>query len=989
MPELIMTSTAVALPPRAAQEAAQQARQEAGRARRTWARPAPAPPEATGSGTAVASPASVVAYAIAVAGDMRRLRSIGRRAYRRTGERLTGPGAVLTAVDLEKAANALADAEVMNQVKETMREAAREAERIRVLHAGELLAEDTCGAVVAPEVAAAAGAVAGLRLAAAALHEQARTAAARWRSALTADAGLNEEVEAIRRRLDGARRMGAASARREVAAEILAEAHAGGWPALAARLAAFEHTARRVQAAAAIRAIAAALPPDPSGEDTDQPATLLKRVRQAQWERAERARDLAGRLRTAMAGAPSQPAHAGLSGGGPGAAETGGAATGFLSPSGEVIPDPTVSWLRKLIGYRVLSPAFEAELNRRMGTDPFGLRHLPPAPAFLAAVDAADLPAEHVAALLRRISLTRKAPDPGDLTPAALADDPGPVSHYRRTPGEQRWDQPRGAPLLPEDTRIPRIVHGIWLGGPIPEHAAIRTSFANAARRYQADADIVVWTDISRSAVEAADNAPPALPGHPDPHAAVRHTVNWARTSGIHLINVHEVFHAGFPMTTRVQYAAENAKQVPRGYACASDHLRLEIIYRFGGIYLDGDNDLTSTSASKPLTGTITELLDSVAASAHAFAPHILPIGANNDLIVAPARHPAILLWLHLARTRYLLTHKELFGGLEQMTQHFAGHKKRLLRYSVVYRSGRVHHALLAALKLRSDDPRLVRADQAVRYGSELSWSRSTVPQPPAPPDPAQVTAILARVITTLARQLIARHGDLHLTAVDPVIAALPDPDAAWTATLTILAELIRAEAAPCVTSITQFRRDDDGNPHLTILPPEAEALIDRTAAPGNWLGASLAQPGRPAWLLDEAVTPARLRSAPAPARKLAWLLARSRPLSNGQGTTTGLLIPADPSPSPGPGLPGYAVIYLTAPNGHPTVRGHVVTPESLALLLRHHNLDRQPVILTGTGEDPAALQPLARYLGRLLREPVYAMSGPLFLTAAARQDRC
>ncbi len=76
------------------------------------------------------------------------------------------------------------------------------------------------------------------------------------------------------------------------------------------------------------------------------------------------------------------------------------------------------------------------------------------------------------------------------------------------------------------------------------------------------------------------------------------------------------------------------------------------------------------------------------------------------------------------------------------------------------------------------------------------------------------------------------------------------------------MGELAQAEAIPSVPSVTQFRLDDDGTPRLTILPQEAEALIERTAAATGWLGAPLAEPGRPAWLLDEAVTPGRLRPA-------------------------------------------------------------------------------------------------------------------------------
>src|SRR5262249_6381764 len=76
----------------------------------------------------------------------------------------------------------------------------------------------------------------------------------------------------------------------------------------------------------------------------------------------------------------------------------------------------------------------------------------------------------------------------------------------------------------------------------------------------------------------------------------------------------------------------------------------------------------------------------------------------------------------------------------------------------------------------------------------------------------------------TLARQLITREGNLHLTAITPVITTLPDPDAAWTAIITLLAELTTAGTLPPPTSITQFRYNDDGTPSPTTLPPPADA---------------------------------------------------------------------------------------------------------------------------------------------------------------------
>ena len=149
----------------------------------------------------------------------------------------------------------------------------------------------------------------------------------------------------------------------------------------------------------------------------------------------------------------------------------------------------------------------------------------------------------------------------------------------------------------------------------------------------------------------------------------------------------------------------------------------------------------------------------------------------------------------------------------------------------------------------------MVRAAPVITHGSELSWASPAPPPRTTPPDPRQVTAILTRATTTLARQLITREGNLRLTAIAPLITTLPDPDAAWTAIITLLAHLSSPPAAalPPVTSITQFRWNDDGTPSTITLPPEAEAHITRTPAPDT------------TWLLDEAVTPATLivRSGP------------------------------------------------------------------------------------------------------------------------------
>ncbi len=528
-----------------------------------------------------------------------------------------------------------------------------------------------------------------------------------------------------------------------------------------------------------------------------------------------------------------------------------------VSPAGEVVTAEMASWLQRTVRAKVLTPGYEAELARRMGPDLFGLLRLPDPPPFLAGINLADLNPAHIAPLLRRISLTRPAPAFEDLHPDALAADPGPVTAATRTPAQQRWAQPPGTPLLPQTITIPHLIHGIWLGTPLDPASNYATNFADTATRHQGHADTILWTDVPRTAF-AAGTTPPPPPGHPDPHAPHRAMLTWARDNHIHLVNVHEIFHAAQPMTLHAQYTAETNKQLPRGYAGASDHLRLDIIHLLGGIYTDGDNHLTPHATPADLT----TLLHDVTASDHAFTLHLLPDHSiNNDVIIAPARHPAITMWRELTRASYTLTQAELFDGMKGLAIRYAGLPAdlRWRRYTVTLRSARIQGALFKRLGLALDDARLVRVAPVITPGSQRSWADTTTAPPPVPLTAGQVTSRLTRAITTLARQLTSREGNLHLTAIAPLITTLPDPDVAWTATLTLLLEF--KAALPAVTSITQFRWSDDVTPEYVVLPPEADALIDRAPAQDAWLGEPVAAPGHPAWLLDEAVVPGRLRA--------------------------------------------------------------------------------------------------------------------------------
>ena len=597
-----------------------------------------------------------------------------------------------------------------------------------------------------------------------------------------------------------------------------------------------------------------------------------------------------------------------------------------------------LAWLRRMTYPGLYAWASEENLARRwIGGDIFGSRRLAPAPEFLAGTDVRRLPPHLVAPLLRRMSMTRPAPCAADLTPAALAADAGRISRFRRAGAAQRWGQPAPVPLLPATTAIPHIVHGIWLGRPLPESNGFWANYGAAAESYAGQVDFVLWTDIPRARFEAARATAPAPAGRPDPLAPVRALLAWAGAHGIHLVSVAEMFHANAPMTLHTPYRLELDRGLPQGFAAASDHLRIEVVHRFGGLYADGDlRFLPDTElapggragsppgerAGTPAEGgyrlfrgewhgrpeadgpvRLPELFDRVAASTPGFTLHALTDEiALNDVVLAPAGHPALALWIEDARHNYLRDPRDLYTvGSSQPGAAAPGWRGEPASWTwagTAMRSGRVHHWLLARLGIRAAD--LVKPAPAVRGHSELSWLPPTGGQPPVPcPDPDPLPTLIACV--NLLRWLhLSRSGDLCLAAVAPLVRGLPDPDTAWTALLLAYGHL-SADLGP-VTSITDQRRNQDGSLDVVALPPAAEALLDRTAAPATWFGAGArsggagpadaagdargggpaATAGREYWFLDERAVPARLLPASSPGAA-----SRARPVTtvNSGGT--------------------------------------------------------------------------------------------------------
>ena len=502
-------------------------------------------------------------------------------------------------------------------------------------------------------------------------------------------------------------------------------------------------------------------------------------------------------------------------------------------------PEPErLTWLRGLLGESLYTDRDARDGADWLGSDPFRLRELRPAPAVLADVDTTRLPAERVVPVLRSLDLTGSA-------------------DARATPDVSRCEV--------TGRRIPRVLHAVWLGGVPAADSAFLANLGYVARRDAGEVDVVLWTDRTR---EQASN-----PGD----GPTRHLVDWAREHGVVLVDLFEVFHAGAPMITHPQYVLEMAKRLPRGYAAASDLVRLEVVHRFGGVYADGDLQYADQDRDREAPGprpeNLVEFLDRIAASDLGFTMDPLPAGGiGNDIVAGPAGHRAVRLWLEETRINYFRSHAQIFGGLSTMALPYVGEDRGPLRYMAPNRTGRMHHRVLGRLGLTGPD--LPATQPPFRFNSTGTWipnaddapSAQIAPAGPAPAEAGSDAALeaLGRALTVLEWQSVAREGDLYLASIDPVVRATPDPEAAWIALLTVFATLPgRAE----ITSVTDVRRRDDGVVERVELPREAQALIDRHVfrppggrEPADWLGAGLAGRGGAAWLVDERIEAARLR---------------------------------------------------------------------------------------------------------------------------------
>ncbi|WP_204292496.1 scabin-related ADP-ribosyltransferase [Micromonospora gifhornensis] len=540
-------------------------------------------------------------------------------------------------------------------------------------------------------------------------------------------------------------------------------------------------------------------------------------------------------------------------------------ATHDESESGLRTPPQQPTAERLLAGLR--AAARPAPAQGLLGPDIFGVRRTPPRPPFLQVAALRDLASDQLQPLLDRLDLAT----PHDRIANAVDDSQlsgGLV--WTDVPTHRTWlENPNEVPPamreLPATVDMPAMVHSIWLGGTPPDDH-LENLAAMAASASGAGFKTHLWTDIPRADItRAMASDAPEL-------AAVRQLVGWARRNQILLVNVDEVFHAGDPMDLDAQYRSEHAKQQGRGYGAASDILRIEILKRFGGVYTDGDNYLSAQSLAQHESGMPNWLANVDRLFVERGFGALIPPYSNartyaNAGFVGTRGHPFFHLYADRIAERYQRTQYELlphsrtdreWSETQVKNKHMAAR-----RHSIMARTGPdLLDKLARDLGFRASTmvgivkqgPPLPTLD-TIEMGDAGSWKAGSEPFAPRRQFQDEIP-VLSRVAATLIRDLYNRDGDLHLTAVAPVVNGLPEPAAAWTAVVEFIAG--HPDFGPLIRTVTDRvlvpSSANNGSVDTKVLPlPDPVrrrlGLTDEPGAgdpPGNWLRGELVRPARP-----------------------------------------------------------------------------------------------------------------------------------------------
>ncbi|MGW1412670.1 TcdA/TcdB catalytic glycosyltransferase domain-containing protein [Streptomyces sp. NPDC002403] len=539
---------------------------------------------------------------------------------------------------------------------------------------------------------------------------------------------------------------------------------------------------------------------------------------------------------------------AGLRGGAPQASEGGSPVPGGRGTRPPAAPYTRADELLADLRTSVIAPIHMGrpeEDTFLLGPDLFGTRRPTPPAGFLAGHDFTSLTGGQAITFLRQLNVAEEEPSSTEMAPARLAEDERVWVTERSGPELRDWAGRADLPPLPATAETPALLHSIWLGSPLKgtgKTEMFREGLEWTAINYP-DLQLVLWTDIPRADFDRAK----ALWGSwNSPYLeSVAEMMAWLDQRGIVCASVGDAFNAESPMRLHEFYEAESAKQAGPGYAAASDILRLEILRRFGGVYLDGDNLFEHP-----------EFLEEVLKSREGYGIDLDEDSGTigNSALAMPMNHPFATVYLDEIKKRYGKSQRDLMPPEVHSADisYFATPQGRIRRNSVMERTGPA--VLNGVARQIGIDSAAFPSLPGVITNSSLTWLDKPESGPQDAPAPGRPETLRTAqlFIQSLVRDLYNRDGDLHLTAADQALHGHPQRDLLWEAALAFIAEL--PELASKTVTVTAQRFD--GNGWYEVEFPAAAAAwldFDTPAAAGE----------RPTMWLGEYQTPVRLRPRP------------------------------------------------------------------------------------------------------------------------------
>ena len=345
------------------------------------------------------------------------------------------------------------------------------------------------------------------------------------------------------------------------------------------------------------------------------------------------------------------------------------------------------------VATEVLAGAGERPLPKsqfdRIGPDPFGLRSPPPVKPRISG----DYHPAQYQALFSALDMVNPT---GDVPPPSLDTPPN---------------------------SVPKIAHFIWIGSDFTN-----IEFRSNVEKWHTnrpELQIILWTDQRDMTKE---------------------TKEWCTRFNIKLVHIDDVFSGEYSMECDREYRLERGK-IPPNWGAATDILRYNILYKFGGIY--SDVDLRASLLKLPYESD----------------GDMYMLQGANDYFMSPPKHPLFNRALNEMGRRYQKTKHDLcdveMGAISPTVTETS------------FRTGPdlIHQIAKTTTKIKT-------LPRSKGNGSALTWIAEPFEMTPNSAEYPDKRALYRSLVTNIMYNLRNDPQTLDIAVYTPYIRLFPDPAA-------------------------------------------------------------------------------------------------------------------------------------------------------------------------------------------------------------------